>query len=284
MNTSVTQSPKIRKRDIVSFVFTGGELPLGISRSNHFLTTTSSASMIIAIFVMGLIWLRSSLRPAEQSAPHVHPAPRSEWQFTRHLSEGPETVHQHGHMTKHQPDDASYPSSLRWHLESQDSLIDRLKEAGCDYPSYNVSADTLVDPPEKFQKRRSRASILDKSANEKHENLIELEFNGKKKAFFKPDTGEFFHFKPWKSTHDSDDDVENERHLKETAEEKGSTYKAIGKMIAGGVSLGTGKEVETTVAEGLEKAEVKLEGSGIRHRQQPPQQCGDSLAGEVTRE
>ena len=269
---------------MIGFVFTGADLPFGIHQSNHFLTTTSSAFIIVAIFVLGLMWLRSSSRPTEQSAPHVHPAPRSEYQFTRHLSEGPETIHQQGHMTKHKPDDTSYPSSLRWHLESQDNLIDRLKHAGSDYPSYNVSADTLVDPPEKYQKRRSRAPILDKSANEKHENLIELEFNGKKKAFFKPDTGEFFHFKPWKSTHESDDDSENERHLKEKAEEKGSTYKAIGKMIAGGVSLGTGKELETTIAEGVDTAEVKLEGSGIRHRLQPPQQCGDSLAGEVTRE
>ena len=188
-------------------------------------------------------------------------------------------------MTRHKPDDASYPTSLRrLRPEPQDNEMEDFEGGDFDWPLYNVSAETLTDPPEKSSKRPSRASILDKSANEKHDNLIELEFNGKTKAFFKPDTGEFLHFKPWKSNHDSDDDYENEKHLKAKIEEKGSTHRAIGKMIAAGVSFGTGKEMEDTVAKGLEKTDVKIEGSGLRQRLQPPQQWGDNLAGEVSRE
>lgn len=64
------------------------------------------------------------------------------------------------------------------------------------FQSANSSASTLVSG---FSK--PKVSLQNSSSGEKHKDLIELQMNGSTKAFFKPDTGEFFHLKHWIRQH-----------------------------------------------------------------------------------
>lgn len=258
------------------------QLPGITARPNNVWSTIILPALIVIVaLVVGIFWVGSTSRKTvEDSEVFTSPA-RSHWQLTRHHSEGPKTISGQGKVIKQGPEDEDYPHSLRRHLRgSQDSGNSGFTNDSADKPSYTTSVDTLV-APYTDSKRPSKASIFDKSANEKHENLMELNFNGKTKAFFKPETGEFIHLNPWKSTHNSDDESDEEKRMRAKADEKGSTHKAIGKMLAGGLSFGTGRKVEEKIGEALEKTKYH---EGFRHRFHPPQTSGDALSGEVTKD
>ena len=173
-------------------------------------------------------------------------------QITRHFDHGPETISGQGMIVKHKPEDQLYPGELKRrlrsseHRSSQDisssssssSSISR-SITQSSWPSHNTSASTLVAPLQDPEKRRpSAVSLHDHTANVKHEGLIELDFNGKRKAFFKPSTSEFFHIAPWKSTHSDDEDSaeEDERtKQKQKAEEKNLVHRALGQFCWGRV-------------------------------------------------
>ena len=226
------------------------------------------------LLLIGLLfWMaRGQTRTEDVVASAARRAP-SDVQITRHHDDGPETVSGQGIVIKERPHkDFDLPAKrlgrdLQDHQGQSHSRVP-------DWSSYSSSAETLVTPWNS-PKRASKVSLHDHSANEKHEGLIELDVAGKRKAFFKPSTGEMFHLAPWKSTHSSDEDSDDESRLKSKAAEKNSTHRALGQMIVGGVSWAAGKRIDKKVAEKLQEHEK---------RRQPPQRAGDCLAGEVTNE
>ena len=241
----------------------------------------SSMVMICIIVVFGLLLIWKARGRSKNEKVFTCPARSNvpNLQFTRHLDHGPETVTGHGVLTKHRPEDKTYPGDIRRRLRSsQDhNSQDMSSLTESSRSSYSNSVETL-GVPQKEARKPSVVSLQDHSANEKHEGLIELDVNGKRKAFFKPSTGEFFHIAPWKSTHSDDDSSDEEHRVKQKASEKYRTQRVLGQMVAGGVSWAAGKSVNQTLAEGLQ--------SKVNHRSrgQPPQRVGDSLAGEVTNE
>ncbi len=240
------------------------------------------AAMALAVAGMLIQIGRRKVRtvpPFTSSARSGH----SHVQITRYDDSGSKTVSAQGMIVKEKPEEDQLAHLERHMHHSQDHGQDLGDDADW-YFSNNTSAETLVAPWKDLRKP-SNVSVLDKSANEKHEGLIELEVAGKTKAFFKPSTGEFIHLKPWKSTHHSGSDSDSdERRFKAKAEEKGSVYRVLGQMFTGGVSWAAGKKVEKVLVEGLQKEGVIWGEEGLRHRRQPPQRAGDCLAGEVTNE
>lgn len=204
-------------------------------------------------------------------------------QITHHDDSGSQTVSGQGRIIKEKPEEDQLAHIERHIHRSQDHDQDLGYDAEWRL-SNNTSAETLVAPWRDLRKP-SNVSVVDESANEKHEGLIELEVAGKTRAFFKPSTGEFLHLKPWKSTHDAGSDSDSdERRLKAKAEEKGSVHRVLGQMLIGGTSWAAGKRVEKVLAEGLQKEGVIWGEEGLRHRRQPPLRAGDCVAGEVTNE
>ena len=206
---------------------------------------------------------------------------KSNLQFTRHHDDGQETVSGQGVVIKQRPEDHDYPGEpgeIRRRIRSSqdESVQDRRSIGESSWSSNNASSRTLV-PSVKESRKSSIVSLQDHSSNEKHEGLIELNVRGKRKAFFKPSTGEFLHISPWKSTHSDDNDSSDDERMKRKAEEKNSTHRALGQMVAGGVSWAVGKKLDDKLAE-------KLEEKNHHNWRQPPQRAGDCLAGVVTNE
>ena len=186
---------------------------------------------------------------------HSNVQEHSNVQLTRHFDDGPETISGQGVIIKQKPEDEDYPRDLRRRLRSsQNSEISAHSLTDSLWSSHNTSAETLV-PPRKETRARSIVSLHDQSADEKHEGLIELDFNGKRKAFFKPSTGEFFHISRWMSTtstRSDEDDFGNQKSFKHKTAEKNSTQRALGQMVAGGVSWAVGKTESEKMAERLQ--------------------------------
>ena len=131
--------------------------------------------------------------------------------------------------------------------------------------STNISSTTLVDG-----RSESRVSLKDHSSGENHEGLIELQINGRTKAFFKWETGELFHLKHWNRqrdgySSDSENSVSNgEMDFAETSPE--DSVLAKGKTIIDKCS---------------EQLQLEHEKWHIGHSH-ATQQAGDCLAGLVT--
>ena len=207
----------------------------------------STMIIICGALLLGflLVWIHRG--KSENGEVFTSPArtDHSDLHFTRHYDTGREVVRGQGVITKQRPEDSDYPGTLRRRLPTFQDHNERKSDHSTEHSwsSYNSSAETLVSPwnPPKDSRRPSTVSLHDKSKNEKHEGLIELDVCGKRKAFFKPSTGEFFHISPWKSTHSDDDSSEDEDRTKRKAEEKHSTHRALGQMVMGGVSWAAGK-------------------------------------------
>ena len=79
--------------------------------------------------------------------------------------------------------------------------------------------------------------------DETYENLIELEPEGPNKTFFDPETGDFIHLIPWKST---DDKVHGPK-----PDGKGSIKRAFAQMTHGATVSAGGKNIDDQLAEEL---------------------------------
>lgn len=172
-------------------------------------------------------------------------------------------------------DEPKGPIEIRRRQPSTSSLIrHRLKQKAHDtktdikskvswgpgLDSGNSSAVTLVE----------EESDQSKEHDEHHDGLIELKQTNGTRNFFDPDTGETLHLAPWKSTHDSSDEEEDE-HLDHL--EKGTIQRKLTEMSIGSAMLVGGKAAETSIHEQAQ-AEKKKQS----------QQMGDSLAGLVSSE
>ncbi len=247
----------------------------------NYSTMSASLTIISVLLLFGLwfFWRARGKSKDEEVFTSAARSDHSDLHFTRHYDDGAQTISGQGVITKQKPEDENYPGEVRRRLrtsedrESQDT--NSVSETS--WASHNTSADTLVAPWQ-GSRRASTVSLRDRSKNEKHEGLIELDVAGKRKAFFKPSTGEFFHISPWKSTHSDSEDSDDDDRFGRKAEEKHSTHRALGQMVAGGVSWAVGKRVDQELAERLQR---KVDN---RKHRQPPQRAGDCLAGEVTNE
>ena len=140
------------------------------------------------------------------------------------------------------------------------------------WQTHNTSEDTLVDPLKDTRWGTSKVSLTNDTSDEKHENLIELETEGPNKTFFDPETGEFIHLTPWKST--GDQEVHGLR-----PDGKGSTKRALAQMTLGGIGWAGGKSIDDQLAE-----ELQANSKGIEKRESEPHKAGDCITGSLANE
>lgn len=107
--------------------------------------------------------------------------------------------------------------------------------------------------------------------HEHHDGLIELKQTNGTRNFLDPETGETLHLAPWKSTHDSSEEEEEQESFEKL--EKGTIHRKLTEMSIGSAILGGGTAAETSLHE---KAQAE--------KRKQSQQMGDSLAGLVSNE
>ncbi len=202
---------------------------------------------------------------------------RFDYQITRHHESGPEVITgQAAKFIRHSPDEDQYPGELRRSIQLGEADGDADDRSA--WQPYNSSTDTLVNPWAGHNP--SKVSITNHPEDEKHEGLIELETAGDNKTFFDPETGEFIHITPWKSTQDDDTSVK--------ADDRGSVKRAIGKMFPGGMALGGGKAVGDAVKDKTEEVAksttIERWHDEMIQRKGVPQQAGDCMTGDLTKE
>ena len=153
-----------------------------------------STSLALGGLILALIFARRRARPRE-ALPN---AVRSDIEITHHENSGPKAVAGQGVIEGRNPEEHEDLGQLRKRIRaSQDQ--DRSTKEAAPIQSANSSSTPLVSGCSK-----SKVSLQNHSSGEKHKDLVELQMNGNTKAFFKPETGEFFHLKHWTRQHDDD--------------------------------------------------------------------------------
>lgn len=249
---------------------TGG---LGDDATNSSLSSFSSVALVLTSTVtiggLSLIVFRRYWRTEEVFASPV----RSDWQFTRHHQEGPETVSGEGYrMIRCNPEDDHPLGQLRQGIRSSQPNAVENPTGEPIWKSHNISEDTLVGPWKDTKWGTSKVSLTNDASDEKHENLIELETEGPNKTFFDPETGEFIHLTPWKST--GDEEVHGLR-----PDSKGSTKRALAQMTIGATGWAGGKNIDDQLAE-----ELQTNSRGVKAEESTRHQAGDCVTGDMANE
>ncbi len=165
---------------------------------------------VSTVLVVGWFGLWFGRRQPPKGDVFTSPA-RFDYQIIRHHESGPEVLTgQAARFIRHRPDEDQYPGELRRSIQLGEADGDADDRSA--WQPYNSSMDILVNPWAGHNP--SKVSITNHAEDEKHEGLIELETAGDNKTFFDPETGEFIHITPWKSTQDDDNSVK--------ADDKGS--------------------------------------------------------------
>ena len=249
-----------------------------LSNSFHQASRISRKSWLLipafATIVLGAILLASARR-SSRDRESVDSAARSDVLVTRVKGNETETVAEQGvRVVKHNADHDHYPGHLRRRLQSLQEEDDKGANEIAAWQTINSSisssSETLVNPLPGSDPQR--VSIMDHSANETHEGLIELKTTDDNKTYFDPETGEFIHLTPWKSPQ-KDDDESKDNHSGKAATKK-DTARAITRMATGLGAYAGGKDVDEALARGITDAENR----------RIAQRAGDCLAGLVTNE
>lgn len=171
---------------------------------------------------------------------------RSDFQFTRHHQEGPETVNGEAYrMIRRNPEDSHPLGQLRQQIRrSQPNAVE------------NPTGDPIWQ---------------NDTSDEKPKNLIELETKGPNKTFFDPETGEFIHLTPWKST-----GAEEIHGLKPDG--KGSIKRAFAQMALGATGWAGGKSIDDQLVEELQANSI-----GVEKKPDEPK-AGDGVTGDLLNE
>ena len=227
-----------------------------------------------ATIVIGAILLAFARRRSRDREP-LRSAARTDVLVTRAKGKETETVaEQDVRVVKHNADHDHYPGHLRRRFQPPQAEDDKGASKVATWQTINSSisssSETLVDPLTGSDPRK--VSITDRSANETHEGLIELETKGDNKTYFDPKTGEFIHLTPWKSP-DKDDDESKDNHSGKAATKKDTT-RAFARMATGLGAWAGGKDVDDALAREIADAENR----------RIAQRAGDCLAGLVTNE
>ena len=190
----------------------------------------------------------------------------SDWQW--HHQEDSQTVSGQGQgyrLIRRNPEDSHPLGQLREHIRnSQPNAVENPTGESA-WQSHNSSEETLSGPWKNARWGTSKVSLKNHTSEEKHENLIELKTEGPNKTFFDPETGEFLHLTPWKST--GNDEVHGLR-----PDRKGSIRRAFAMMTLGGAGWAGGKSIDDQLAEELQA------GSKI------VAQAGDGITGDLINE
>lgn len=194
---------------------------------------------------------------------------RSDFEFTWHHQEGPETVNGEAYrMIRRNPEDSHPLGQLRQQIRrSQPNAVEN-PTGDPMWHSKNTSEETLIGPWKDAKWGTSKVSLKNDTSDEKAKNIIELETKGPNKTFFNPDTGEFIHLTPWKST-----GAEEVHGLKPDG--KGSIKRAFAQMALGATGWAGGKSIDDQLAEELQANSKGLE------KEPDELRAGDGVTGDL---
>ena len=254
-----------------SSVFTN-DRPTHDTGSSNFLNFSSAAIVLSSTVIMGglsLIVFRHYWRTEEVFTSPV----RSDWQVKRSQQEGPEAVGEEGYrIIRTSPEDNHPLHQLGQRIRNSQPNAVENPTGELIWQSHNASEDTLADPWKDTKWGTSKVSLTNNASDEEHENLIELKTEGPNKTFFDPETGEFIHLTPWKST--GDEEIHGLH-----PNDKGSTERALVQMTLGGTGWAGGKNIDDLLAEELQANSHGLE---MKDSEQP--RPGDCVTGDVIKE
>ena len=194
---------------------------------------------------------------------------RSAFQFTRHHQDGPETVNGEAYrMIRRNPEDSHPLGQLRQQIRrSQPNAVEN-PTGDPVWQSKNTSEEALIGPLKDAKWGTSKVSLKNDTSDEKPKNLIELETKGPNKTFFDPETGEFIHLTPWKST-----GAEEIHGLKPDG--KGSIKRAFAQMALGATGWAGGKSIDDQLVEELQANSI-----GVEKKPDEPK-AGDGVTGDL---
>ena len=253
-------------------LFERSNLPIGpveddAANSNFFNFASVAAVFASTVFIGGLslIIFRRYWRTESVFTSPVRSEP-SDWQWQH--QEDSQTVGGQGQgyrLIRRNPEDSHPLGQLRKHIRrSQPNAVEN-PTGEPPWESRNSSEETLSDPWKNARWGTSKVSLKSHTSEEKHENLIELKTEGPNKTFFDPETGEFLHLTPWKST--GNEEVHGLR-----PDRKGSIRRAFAMMTLGGAGWAGGKSIDDQLAEELQ-ANSKIVA-----------QAGDGITGDLINE
>ena len=231
------------------------------------LNLSSAAILLTSTVVIGVLLL-IVFRPYWRFEEVFTSPVRSDWQFTRHHQEGPETVSGEGyHIVRRNPEDEHPLGQLRQRIRSSQPNAVENPTSEPVSRSQNAFEDTLFGPWKDTTWGTSKVSLTNDASNETRDNLIELETEGPSKTFFNPESGEFIHLTPWKST-----GGEESHGLQPDGE--GSAKRALAQMTIGATGLAAGKSIDDQLA-----IELQANSKGREKHQ-----AGDCVTGHMTNE
>lgn len=175
-------------------------------------------------------------------------------------------------MIRCNPEDEHPLGELRRGIRSSQPNAVENPTAEPTWQSRNTSEDTLVGPWKDTKWGTSKVSLTNDASDEKHDNLIELKTEGPNKTFFDPETGEFIHLTPWKST-----GGEEVHGLKPDG--KGSTKRALIQMTLGATGWAGGKNIDDQLAE-----ELQANSKVADKKELKSPQAGDCITGDMANE
>lgn len=254
----------------------------------------TSAMLILGVLLYWLVY-------PSRNEPAITSQAQTEVKVTRHYSDGALTIISDGSLnfTKNYPGDDHPLGEIRRRLvgdraqnESRDSIHSDGYLSNLD--SKNSSANTLVGSwtgSEIF-----KVSITTSHDQKKHDGLLELRSTDSTKHFLDPDTGEFIHLTPWKST-----TVNGDKASTRKAKPKHDVSHVVAKIVAASAAVTSKNVDEKTLAKEKKKwtkgiKEVKEEGERklareIKERKEKkdakdkkPPRAGDCITGNIIQE
>ena len=203
------------------------------------------------------------LRRTSRTEPVFQSPARTEGSTIRHLHPDGHSIEDRTGPVEIERRQPGLGSTLKHRMKQKahDKKTDIKSKVSWHSASASSSAVTLVgDGDEGYGKH-----------NEHHDGLIELKQTNGTRNFLDPETGETLHLAPWKSTHDSSEEEEEQESFEKL--EKGTIQRKLTEMSIGSAILGGGTAAETSLHE---KAQAE--------KRKQSQQMGDSLAGLVSNE
>ena len=221
--------------------------------------------VITATLALGTLILTVARQDARSTEIFTSPA-RSDIQIVRREDSGPKIVAGQAVIERHRSKD--HDKLDRIHKRIRDALHrDRSGKDKITIQPTNSSSTTMVNGC-----NESQVSLKDRSSGENHEGLLELQFNGKTKAFLSIDTGVFFRLKHWKGHHSDDTDSSSD------TDTLLGNVDDFARTKPGAAVLAKGRAAKDKWIEELQLASE----SWHKRHSHPTQQAEDWLAGLLT--
>ncbi|KAM0804218.1 hypothetical protein BDR22DRAFT_885996 [Usnea florida] len=231
---------------------------------------------ITATLALGTLILIVARQHARSTEVFTSPA-RSDIQIVRREDSGPKIVAGQAVIERHHSKDHDELGQIHKRIRSA-LHRDRSGEDMATIQPTISSSTTIVN-----RCSGSEVSLKDRSSGEDHDGLIELQFNGKTKAFLSIDTGVFFRLKHWKGQHGDDSDSSSDT---DALLGNGNEH---ARRKPGAAVLAKGRATKDKWIDELQLAtenwhnKLAIENWHNKHSH-PMQQAGDCLAGLLTNE